>query len=80
MDERKVPIGKRALIARINRALAKEGKVLRLSRGNAERSGLGYAYILDAVHNVVEAHGIEDLSALAREVGVLKDFEELTED
>ena len=67
-------------MARINRALAKEEKALRISRSNSEKSNFGYSYIVDVNRNVVEAWGIQDFGKLAKEIGVIKDFEEVIED
>ncbi len=78
--EKKVPVSQRAIMARINRALAKEGQALRISRSNAEKSNFGYSFIVDVNRNVVEAWGIEDFGKLAKEIGVIKDFEEVIED
>lgn len=79
MDTKKVPVSKRAVIARINRALAKENQTLRVSRSNAERSNFGEAFILDTMHNTVVAHQIS-INDLAVEIGALKAFEEMTEE
>lgn len=75
----KVKISSRALMQRINRRLAKEGEVLRTSRGTSEIHNLGNYFIVDLRTNSVTAHQIDDLEGLAREIGVIKPYEELGE-
>lgn len=69
----------RALIQRINRALARSDEVLRSTRGDRWRSTLGDYYVLDINRNLVCAKHVvpEDLG---RELGVLREYETLVED
>ena len=73
-----VPVTTRALIQRINRALAKEDEMLRKSSKRAV-ADLGEYYIVDVSRNAVGRHGFNhgDLEPLARELGVMSDFEKL---
>lgn len=79
METKKVPVSKRALVGRINRVLAKDGQVLRISRSKAELSNFGDAYILDASSNSVAAHQVS-FKELATELGVLKAYEDYIEE
>jgi hypothetical protein len=72
------PISERALIARINRKLARDGQQLRVNTSNAWRQDLGNYYVLDGnINSVVSTH--EDLEPLARELGCLKPHERLAQ-
>jgi hypothetical protein len=77
----KVTVSERALLARVNRQLAKEGQTLRTSRSAAERSNFSNYYVLDASGNVT-ASGIDDLEKWVRKefAGMLKPFETLQAD
>jgi len=72
MPKRKgIPITVRALVQRINRALAKEDQKVRSTRGRN-----GAYYLINAERNVVITEpGHLDLEALGRELGVLDRFE-----
>jgi hypothetical protein len=72
----KVPITERALIQRINRALAKEGQILRAARGERSRAELGDYYIVDLSRNTVEAQHCDPIK-LGKELGVLQAWEVL---
>ena len=76
---RKVPLTMRALIARINRKLAKQDKCLKTARGAALRSNFGDYYVLNWRRNVVTQQHIDPVT-LARELGVLQGWEELREE
>ena len=74
----KLPVTERALFARVNRALAKQGEFLRKSRpGSRTESFVGAFYCIDCRRNTVIAYNI-DLEAFARELGVLADYETLS--
>lgn len=77
--ERKVPVSRRALIARITRRLAKDRKVLKAGRGIRTIKGMGDYYIVDLHRNVCVALNV-DPEALGRELGVLADYEEVRDD
>lgn len=73
--ESHVTITERALFARLNRSLKKEGKILRRCRqdtgGHAE---LGDVYCVDIERNLVEAKHV-DIEEWARESKVLQAWE-----
>ncbi len=78
MNIGKRPITKRALIQRINRALVKQGQVLRTARGAMEAYNLGDYYIVDTEGaNVVFINC--NLEGLGRELKILGDWEVLGE-
>jgi len=85
--QRKVQISERALIARINRKLTKDGdQRLKTARGFWDRnrghwypdSNLGRHYIIDINRNFIIGTGV-DLEALGREMEVLNGWEELAD-
>lgn len=69
-------VSPRALLQRINRALVKEGEVVKVTRGERWRGDLGDHYIVDTNLNAVIARHC-DLEALGTELGALKDWESL---
>jgi hypothetical protein len=71
-----VPVGLRALTARINRLLKNEGRVLKRARGLAAAAELGEHYLVDLHRNRVAAKYV-DIERLARERELLADWEEL---
>lgn len=73
----KVTVTERALFARVDRKLAKEGQRLRRCKSDAKAfPELGAFYIVDTTTNTIATKNCE-LEALAKEVGVLADWEEL---
>jgi hypothetical protein len=73
----KATVSERALFARIDRALKKDGATLRRCRPDSRRhSEVGTFYVVDLRRNRVR-HKDVDLEALAREMGALKDWEVL---
>jgi hypothetical protein len=69
------PVTERALVARINRALAKQYKKLRRCRKDAQGfSDLGAYYLLDG-NTVIDTH--VNIEALGRKLNVLGDRETL---
>ncbi len=78
----KIPVSKPALIKRINRRLAKEGRLgyqLKKDRGYRWRSSLGEYYVLDINRNfIVRTH--VNLEAYGNEIGALEPYEELVEE
>ena len=65
-----------ALIARINRRLKPHGELLKVTRGERLRQNVGDFYVLDVNRNcIVQQHS--DPERLGRELGVLKDYEEV---
>ena len=72
----KVPVSKRALLQRINRALAKQDQMVRTARRLDHN--LGWYYRVDYMQNfLVEAH--VDIEALGRDIGVLREWEDMSE-
>ena len=66
-------ISERAMQARINRKLAHDGQKLAKTQPHSRHRGeLGRWYIVDENTNAITAHGIDDLSKLANELGMLK--------
>jgi hypothetical protein len=65
-----VPVNRRALIARVDRALTKQGRELRIAR----RGGMSNFLVIDN-----EAIADNDLEKLARKIGVLEPWERLAE-
>ena len=74
----KVPISARALAQRINRALHHQDEMLKKARGARAQAELGDYYTVNWRLNVLTNKHV-DLEALGRELKVLKDFEEVTE-
>ena len=74
-----VPVGERALIARINRKLKQQGEKLKKLRGERWASDLGYFYIVNETLNSVEAQHV-NLEEMARELGALAEWERLAEE
>lgn len=73
-----LPITERALVARINRKLEKEGEILRRCRENSRWfTDMGRYYTVDIVSNAVGARGVSDLESFGRDLGVVKAFERL---
>lgn len=79
MEVKKVPVTRRALLARVNRILAKEGRAFRVSRSHGELSNLGEAYILDTYKNSPVYLNV-NLKDMAEELGAIKAFEELADE
>ena len=79
MEQKKVPVSHRAVLARVNRILAKEEKTFRVSRSQGERSNLGDAYILDTSKNEVVDSRVS-LKDLAAKLGAIKAFEEMADE
>jgi hypothetical protein len=67
-----VPVNRRALIARVDRALAKQGRELRIAR----RGGMSNFLV---IHDDAIADNDADLEKLARKIGVLETWERLAE-
>jgi hypothetical protein len=70
----KVPVSRRAVEQRINRALAKNGEKLLRSRSNSMLATLGDYCIVDTEKNIISEHHV-DLLDKARELEVLEQFE-----
>ena len=68
---------KGALIQRVSRALAKEGEILKKSRGMQMFLNVGEYYAIDLQYNAVSRKNI-NLEDLGRELGVLRPYEVLS--
>lgn len=76
----KTPVAERALLARVNRRLAKDGKTLRRNRPtDACFKELGRFTLIDTGRGAVVEHHV-DLETLARQLGVLESWEEIQND
>ena len=75
---KKVPVTRRALLQRINRALKKDGEMLKATRGERARQDLGDYYIIDLNLNAV-LHKDVDLESCGRDLKVLQKFERLVD-
>jgi hypothetical protein len=73
-----VPVTVRAIVQRINRALAKKGEQLRASRGDQARTELGDYYVIDLHRNTLVLYRV-NLDALGRKLGVLRPWERVEE-
>jgi hypothetical protein len=73
---KKAPVTAPALFKRINHALLKSGRQLRVTRTGRARVELGEFYVTDA-QGVVASN--VDIEALAREVGAMATWESLVE-
>jgi hypothetical protein len=67
-----VPVNRRALIARVDRALAKQGRELRIAR----RGGMSNFVV---IHDEAIADNDADLEKLGRKIGVLEPWKRLAE-
>jgi mRNA-degrading endonuclease HigB of HigAB toxin-antitoxin module len=74
----KVPVTRRALIQRVNRALEKNGEQLKATKGAQAQLDLGEFYVVDVSGNSVSRKDV-DLERLARELGALKPYETLAD-
>lgn len=73
----KAPVSERALLARINRKLAKDGeKLLRCKQSSRAYAELGDYYIVDTGANVILSKNC-DLECIGRESGVLAAWEKV---
>jgi hypothetical protein len=74
---KKTTVSEQALIARINRKLAKEGSKMKRCRENSKDfTTLGYFYTVDLMRNTIEDYNL-DLAKYGKELDVLADYEEM---
>jgi hypothetical protein len=73
----RVPVSKRAVLARVNRRLRMNGELLKRSRGRYA-ADIGDYYVLDVGRNFIVRKHV-DLESLAREIDALADYEQLTD-
>jgi len=81
----RAPVTERALMQRLNRALAKEGRLLRTQRSVDYRGRrlyrspeLGRFFVVDVNRSIVVDKKV-DLEELGRELGVLNAWEDVSE-
>ncbi len=76
----KMPVDQRAVVARLRRAMAKDGLTVRACRSDSRSwRTLGDWYVLDIQSNFIREHHC-DLESLAREFGALQPHEALVGD
>jgi hypothetical protein len=75
----KVPVSWRALVQRIDRKLAQQEQALKKARSAAMREELGPYYIVSWRFNRVEVTNVDPV-ALAKELGLLREWEEVREE
>jgi hypothetical protein len=73
---RKVGVSARAVVARINRKPKPDLEALKISRSERMRLDVGRYFIIDYRLNAIQRHNV-DPKALGRELGVLKEWEEV---
>ena len=74
--KQKVTVSERAILARINRKLAKDNEVVKKARTMRTQNDMGDFYRLDLHRNCVIGHDV-DLADLAAEIGVLRPWEQV---
>lgn len=72
----KVPVTERAMIQRINRALAEDDLRLKVARGARAMQDCGRLYVVNVKINGVVQHDV-NLEDLARKLRTIEAFEEL---
>jgi hypothetical protein len=72
----KVQVSRRALTQRINRRLAENGLVLKLTKGNQAKKDVGKYFIIDTARNEIKETHV-DLERCARKHDCLALWEEL---
>ena len=75
----KVPVTVHAVIQRINRKLKPNLEALKIARSARLRLDVRQYYIIDHRLNAIQQHNV-DPEALGRELGVLKDWEEVRDE
>jgi hypothetical protein len=76
--ETQVQVTERAIFARLSRKLKKEGQTLhRCRRDSRWFNDMGPYYTVDIGSNSVVDRGFSDLDEWAREIGVLKPYEQM---
>jgi hypothetical protein len=74
MKTTRIMVSRPALMARINRRLARDERQLYAARNVRTQLDLGSFYIIDTRRNLIVDRGV-DPEELARELGVLKEWE-----
>jgi hypothetical protein len=76
MERKLAPVPQRALLQHINRRLAAQKRVLKILHHDRLLGQLGRYYVVDMASNVVQQTHVSP-EALAKELGVLKGWEQL---
>ena len=78
-----IPVSERAVVQRVNRKFLNEdgppARELKKTRGGRAKVDFGDFYVLNTNRNFIDDHHV-DPEALARELGVLADWEYLDEE
>jgi len=74
----KIGVSRRALVQRVNRALARNDEALKSYRG-ARRQIDGDYFVVNVARSWIVREHVRDLEALGRELSVLADYEVLEE-
>ena len=74
-----VPVSRRAILARANRALAKQDEFLRVARSEKACMEVGKYYVVDLQTNCY-LWGIDSVEGLADELKLLKPWEQCADD
>ena len=74
---RKIPVSRRALLARISRRHAREGEVVRKNRNRGYRGDEPDYYVISSQNYVIGGFDESTIESYARELEVLSDFERL---
>ncbi len=77
MKKTAIPVSRRALLARISRRLAKDGKALRANRARDHRAEPDFWVVDDGMNAVVDSFDEKDIESFARELDALAPFEKL---
>jgi hypothetical protein len=78
-EDGRIPVSQAALLRRINRRLVVNGEKLRRTRGKKAVAQMGSWHVLDIrARRVVDGH--VDIEELAREIGVLREWEFLAKE
>jgi hypothetical protein len=71
-----ITVSEHALLLRLNRAMAEDGYRVRKARGRRAELSVGQFYVINTTYNVMAGKDV-DLEELAKEWGVLRDWEVL---
>jgi len=78
----KYPVSERALIQRLNRALARDELQVKKTRGRRAFSTLGEYFLINPSTHVIGKHNLslDDLVDMAKDRGVMAKYEKLVSD
>ena len=75
MRRKTVPVSKRALLQRVNRALRDKGEILKAARSPRVADELGQHFVVRLTGKRIVTQQHVDVEALGRELGVLSEWE-----